>query len=407
VIIGLLTARGIIHSYERSIIMLTGNYSSTVNLWAKSFMLVTGLLSLLVTLPAVSQAATPWYSHGGAHTLALTEDGKVWALGENNFGQLGNGSFGGEAAEPIMVNKLDGVVAVLAGNKHSVALKKDGTVWTWGYNGSGQLGDGTTRHSSVPDRVAGISNVKAIASGSGHIVALKNDGTVWAWGGNQSGQIGNGEYVDSKTPVQVSGLGDVTAIAAGAFNTSALRKDGTLWSWGFNGKGQLGNGGNERSSSPVRVSGLDDVHAIAAGDWHVVALRHDGTVWAWGSNHASQLGSTAASYSFSPVQVAGLHNIADITASVGHTIAIASNNTVWAWGDAGTGQWGNGTSLEGSVSPVQVAGYNGLVTVASVVNPDSVLKHMMEGSSMLADAGTSRSTIANIKRSEVFITASR
>jgi alpha-tubulin suppressor-like RCC1 family protein len=387
--------------------MLTGKFSSITNLWAKSFIAVTGLAVLLVALPAVSQAATPWYSHGKAHTLALTEDGRVWALGENNFGQLGNGTFGGEALEPVMVNKLDGIVAVLAGNKHSVALKKDGTVWTWGYNGSGQLGDGTTRHSSVPDKVAGLSNVKAIASGSGHIVALKNDGTIWAWGGNQSGQLGNGQNVDCKTPTQVSGLRDVTAIAAGAFNTAAVKKDGTLWAWGFNGKGQLGNGGNERSTIPVRVSGIDDVHAVAAGDWHVVALKHDGTVWAWGSNNVSQLGSSKASYSFSPVQVPGLNNVADITASVGHTIAIASNNTVWAWGDAGTGQWGNGMSLEGSVSPVQVAGYNGLVTVAAVVNPDTVLRHNSDGMSLIADAGTSLGTITQIKQSEVFITASR
>lgn len=370
-------------------------------------MLTAGLLVSLLTLPAISLAATPWYSHGRAHTLTLTEDGKVWALGENDHGELGTGTFGGEALEPKMINGLDGIVAVLAGGRHSVALKKDGTVLTWGFNASGQLGDGTTQNSPAPFKVAGVSNVKAIATGSGHVVALKHDGTVWAWGGNHSGQVGNGDYQDCMTPTQVPGLQDVIAIAAGAFNTTALKKDGTLWSWGFNGRGQLGNGAKERSSIPVRVSGLDDVHAIAAGDWHVVALKHDGSVWAWGSNHASQLGSSSTAYSLSPVQVPGINNITDITASVGHTIAIARNDTVWAWGDAGTGMWGNGISMDGSVSPVMVSGYNGPVMIAAVVNPDTVLRDDKDGSSLMADSGANRSKLWDNSWSEVFITASR
>jgi alpha-tubulin suppressor-like RCC1 family protein len=388
--------------------MLTqDNQTSVVRLWGNSRLLVSlSLFSLLAILPAASNAATPWYSHGKNHTLTLTQDGKVWALGGNENGELGNGKFGGESLEPKIIKGLDGVVAVLAGGAHSVALKKDGTVWTWGSNSSGQLGDGTTQSSPVPYKVSGISDVKAIATGSGHVVALKQDGTVWGWGGNHSGQVGNGEFQDSTTPVQVPSLHDVTAIVAGAFNTSALKRDGTLWSWGFNGKGQLGNGGNERSGTPVQVAGLTDVHAIAAGDWHVIALKHDGTVWGWGSNHANQLGQMSAAYSFSPVQVAGIQNITDLTASVGHTIAIAKNDTVWAWGDAGTGQWGNGVSLEGSTTPVQVSSYNGLVTIAAVVNPSTVLRDKADSSSIIADAGISNTT-TRIRSQEVIKTASR
>lgn len=363
------------------------------------------LLIFLLALPAVAPAATPWYSSGKAHTLTLTENGAVWAIGGNDFGQLGNGTLGNEAFEPKMIAGLDGVVAVLAGSNHSVALKKDGTVWTWGFNGSGQLGDDTTRDSPFPYRVAGVSNVKSIATGSSHVVALKYDGSVWAWGGNHSGQVGNGGYEDCLTPVQVAGLEDVTAIVAGEFNTSALKKDGTVWSWGFNGKGQLGNGGTERSSIPVPVAGLAGVHALAAGVWHVVALKQDGTIWAWGSNHASQLGRTNVSFSLSPVQVQGIANITDITASVGHTIAIALNDTVWAWGDSGTGQWGNGISLEGSVYPVQVSGYNGLVTVAAVVNPETVLRDTADGSAQQSVAGAAATLIAQINRQEGSLSA--
>jgi alpha-tubulin suppressor-like RCC1 family protein len=383
------------------------NHSAPITcLWVNNWHLLSlGLVSLLLALPVDSHAATPWYSHGSSHTLTLTEDGKVWALGENDHGELGRGDFGGESLEPKMTTGLDGIIAVLAGGHHSVALKKDGTVWTWGSNSSGQLGDGTTQNSSVPHKVAGISNVKEIAAGNGHTVALKNDGTVWAWGGNHSGQLGNGEYQNTTIPTQVSGLQDVSDITAGQFNTTALRKDGTLWSWGFNGSGQLGNGDNERSSTPVRVAGLDNVRAVAAGASHVAALKQDGTVWAWGSNRASQLGTTSASYSFSPVQVSGVDNITDITASAGHTIAISKNDSVWGWGDAGTGQWGNGISVNGSVSPVQVSGYNGLVSVAAVVDPDTVRRDGLAFSP--AESDTSNSTTSRVKLLEVFTTASR
>jgi alpha-tubulin suppressor-like RCC1 family protein len=402
--------RGVNYSYERIITMFAESHiTSFTRLWKNSRLVIfSGLLSLSIALPPVTYAATPWYSHGRSHTLTLTQDGKVWSLGGNKFGEMGIGVFGGENLEPRLIEELEGVSAALAGGSHSVALKNDGTVWVWGFNGSGQLGDGTTKSSPLPMKVSGLSDVKAIATGSSHIVALKHDGTVWAWGGNRSGQLGNGEYQDCMTPVQVAGLKDVTAIAAGAFNTAALKKDGTVWSWGFNAKGQLGNGGKERSNVPVQVSGLSDVHAIAAGDWHVAALRRDGTVWGWGSNHASQLGTILVSSSRIPVRIPGVDNIVDITASLGHTIAIAKNHNVWAWGDAGTGQWGNGSSLDGSVTPVRVTGYNGYITVAAVVNPSTIRRDDPDDSLLQALLqAESDSENDRITKPEVFLTASR
>lgn len=356
------------------------------------------LITFLVTLPLAAWAATPWYSQGETHILTLTPHGKVWVMGGNEYGQLGNGAFEGEALEPTIITALDGIIATSTGGNHSVALKKDGTVWTWGLNRTGQLGNGTTQDSAVPRKVSGLTDITAIAAGGAHVVALKKDGTVWVWGGNKSGQLGTGQQQDCLTPTRLPGMNNVTAIAAGAYNTSILKNDGTVWSWGFNGSGQLGIGNGKSSRTPLQVSGLDNVTAISAGNWHVVALKRDGTVWAWGNNDASQLGGRTLSYSFSPVQVEGLSEVADITASLGHTFAITRENTVLSWGNA----WGEGTAHNGSSSPVQVAGYDCLVTVAAVVNPDTinvVQRINPESSSLLADSGVRAGTTAPYENS--------
>jgi alpha-tubulin suppressor-like RCC1 family protein len=346
------------------------------------------LVTCFLTIPLATWAATPWYSQGESHILTLTTEGKVWVMGGNEFGQLGNGSFEGEALEPTKIAGLDAIIATSTGGNHSVALKKDGSVWTWGLNRTGQLGNGTTQNSAVPNKVPGLGDVTAIATGGAHVVALKKDGTVWVWGGNKSGQLGTGQQQDCLTPTRLQGLQNVIAIAAGAYNTSVLKSDGTVWSWGFNGSGQLGIGSNKRSNTPLQISGLGNVTAITAGNLHVVALKRDGTVWAWGNNDFGQLGGTKFSYSSSPVQVEGIGEIADITASRGHTIAISKNNTVLAWGDADTRQWGNGASMNGSINPVQVSGYNGPITVASVVNPDSMLRDNKDGTHTIAEVNS-------------------
>jgi alpha-tubulin suppressor-like RCC1 family protein len=360
----------------------------------KTHLFTSLLVSFLLLLPLAAWAATPWYSQGETHILTLTPDGKVWVMGGNEFGQLGNGAFEGEALEPTVINGLNAIIATSTGGNHSVALKKDGTVWTWGLNRTGQLGNGTTEDSAVPLKVPGLSDITAIAAGGAHVVALKGDGTVWVWGGNRSGQLGNGQHQDILTPYQLQGIRNVTAIAAGAYNTSVLKSDGTVWSWGFNGSGQLGTGSNKSSRTPVQVGGLGDIAAITAGNWHVVALKRDGTVWAWGNNDAGQLGNNKLAYSFSPQQVEGLSEVSVITASIGHTIAITRDNTVLSWGNA----WSDGASHSGSHEPVLVSGYNGPVTVAAVVNTDTVIAQRAEpeSSTLLADASESNGPASQI-----------
>ncbi|MGJ7045422.1 S-layer homology domain-containing protein [Thermoanaerobacterium thermosulfurigenes] len=305
-------------------------------------------------------AAGYWY------TVALKNDGTVWTWGANDCGQLGNGTTDKDPhSTPVQVKGLSGIVAIVAGDGHTVALKNDGTVWTWGWNFCGQLGNGTTADSSTPVQVKGLSGVKAIAAGYWYTVALKNDGTVWAWGANDCGELGNGTTADSSTPVQVKGISDVKAIATGDTYTVALKNDGTVWAWGDNYRGQLGNGTADKDphSTPVQVKGISDVKAIAAGSLHTVALKNDGTVWAWGYNYGNY-GTTTKS--FTPVQIKEISGVITISSGGGYTVALKNDGTVWAWGDNYRGQLGNGTADKDPHStPVQVKGISDVKAIAA------------------------------------------
>jgi len=215
-------------------------------------------------------------SAGYAHGLALLSSGAVMAWGENEAGQLGDGTHTGPvacaylrglhweneeskpcSATPVAVSGLSTVTAIAAGARHSLALLSNGTVMAWGANGNGQLGDASIKNSDVPVAVSGLSGVTAIAAGGGHSLALLSNGTVMAWGANEWGQLGDGSTKDRHVPVAVHALSAVTAISAGGAESLAVLSDGTARSWGGNGYGLLGNGSTESEFSdvPVTVSG--------------------------------------------------------------------------------------------------------------------------------------------------------
>ena len=302
---------------------------------------------------------------GGAHhSLFLKNDGTVWASGANGSGQLGNGT-NANSLVPVKVSSLIGITTIAAGGSNSLALKNDGTVWAWGNDGVGQLGNGgTNTNSNVPVQVSGLTGITAIAVGGHfHSLALKNDGTVWAWGRNQYGQLGNGTTTNSNVPIQVSSLTSITAIAAGYDHSLALKNDGTVQAWGNGEEGQLGNGTNTSSNVPVQVSSLTSITAIAGEEQDSLALKNDGTAWDWGYGHDGQLGNGANINSNVPVQVSSLTSITAIAGGAFHSLALKNDSTVQAWGDNTMGELGDGTTTSSNV-PVSVSSLTSITAVA-------------------------------------------
>jgi alpha-tubulin suppressor-like RCC1 family protein len=223
-------------------------------------------------------------------STAAASSGSVGAWGYNASGQLGNGTTTISRA-PTAAGSLAEATAIAAGGEHSLALLSNGTVMAWGNNRQGQLGNGTTTSSKVPVAVSGLTGVTAIAAGKEHSLALLSNGTVMAWGNNEEAQLGSGvKATKSTVPVLVKGLSGVTAIAAGGAFSLARLNAGTLMAWGAGDEGQLGNGKKLKSATPVTVKGLSEVLSMAAGREHALALLADGTVMSWGCNISLQLG---------------------------------------------------------------------------------------------------------------------
>mgnify|MGYP001244532075 FL=1 len=243
----------------------------------------------------------------GYHSLALTQDGMVWAWGRNGEGQLGTETE--QPLRPVLVEGLTEVEAVAAGGYFSLALRRDGTVWSWGSNTQGELGGGGSEYwRTSPEPIAGLSRIKAIAAGGSHALALDEDGYVWAWGHGRWGQLGLGGIASAKTPQRLP-LAGIQAIAGGGYHSLALAEDGTVWSWGLNNYGQLGDGTKEQRNSPVKIEGLDKVSAIAAGGFHSLALREDSIVWGWGTNSGGELGDKTTTSRLVPSMTAAVMDI--------------------------------------------------------------------------------------------------
>ncbi|MCV4234646.1 S-layer homology domain-containing protein [Virgibacillus sp. LDC1] len=302
-----------------------------------------------------ANAVAPKLVAGYYHTVSLVSSGEVYSWGYGDRGQLGDGTWNTRTT-PVMAKNLNHVIDIHSGVRSSMALRQDGTVWTWGANENGQLGIGTITNVNAPVQVSGLSGIKAISGGLGyHGMALSENGTVWTWGKNDNGELGNGTTTQQNAPVTVTGLSDVKAIAAGGYYSLALKSDGTVWAWGVNGSGELGDGTTTDRYVPVQVDGLTDVIAIAAGGSHSLAVKQDGTVWAWGSNTYGTLGDGTRTHRTRPVQVRNLQHIVAVAGGGYHSLAVDRAGNVWSWGDNSRKQLGLSSNVS-SLIPVPIPG---------------------------------------------------
>ena len=336
---------------------------------------ITLLLGAVLSLGALgvpSAEAAPWTAvsaaNSGLTTSAVTSTGGAECWGNNSNGRLGNGT-NTNSSVPVPVNGLSsGVSAISTGNDHACALTSTGGVECWGYNGYGQLGNGTTTDSSIPVAVKGLSSgVTAVSAGGDDTSAITSTGDVDCWGDNVYGELGNGDTENSFSPLPVRGLSSgVRAISASYDATSALTNTGGVECWGDNSNGQLGNGTNTNSSLPVPVSGLSSgVSAISAGYDDTSALTSTGGIECWGENTYGQLGNGTTTDSSIPVAVNGLSSgISAVSAGGTYTCALTSTGGVECWGDNTYGQLGNGTTTD-SLIPVAVSGLSSGVSAIS------------------------------------------
>lgn len=330
---------------------------------------------------------------GAAHGCAIDRDGRVWCWGDNERGQLGDGTTTATPT-PRRIDALTDVVALATGAVHSCAVLGDGSAWCWGGNDDGQLGDGSFTDRASPTRVAGLAEVVALAVGERHTCALRGDGSVACWGRNRSGELGDGSGVDGRAIAgAIPGLDGVVALSASGHgsHSCARRGDGSVWCWGQNAHGQI-DSARGTHALPVEVPALADATALAiggdhtcalragevlcqgrnkhgqlggssdddpvvavelplaatavsAGAWHSCALLTDGGVSCWGRNHHGQLGDGTTSERRTPVAVGGLGAATAVAAGETHSCALAAES-LWCWGGNDLGQLAGGADAD-------------------------------------------------------------
>ena len=313
--------------------------------------------------------AVNWeFARGGYyHNSGIKTDGTYWSWGANSFGQLGDNTIVHRSSPVQTVSFGSTWMKSSSAGSHVAAIKTDGTLWLWGNNDSGQLGDNTITHRSSPvQTITYGNNWLQVSCGYNHTIATKTDGTLWTWGKNSYGQLGDNTTTSKSSPIQTITRGtNWFSISTSFYSNFAIKTDGTLWCWGLNGSpapGILGDNSTINRSSPIQtVTGGTNWKNVGSFAYHVAAIKTDCTLWTWGRNSLGQLGDNSTTHRSSPVQtISGGNNWKTATGSGqapsgsndGHTVAIKTDGSLWVWGCNAQGQLGDNTTTNRS-SPVQ------------------------------------------------------
>ena len=301
-------------------------------------------------------------SVGSSHSIVIKEDGSLWAWGSNLFGELGDNTTT-DRRTPVRIGTDNNWTSVSAAANYTIAIRTDGSLWAWGYNGFGHLGDNTTTNRHAPVRIGSENNWTSVSAGGNRTFAIRADGSLWAWGSNWSGELGDGTTTERHAPVRIGSDNNWDSVSAGPHHTIAIRTDGSLWAWGWNGNGRLGDGTTTNRHTPVQIGTDNNWESVSAGVNHTVAIRTDGSLWAWGHNSGGQLGDGTTTDRHTPVQIGTDNNWVSISADF-HNLAIRTDGSLWAWGHNQDGQLGDGTTTDRQ-TPVRIGTENNWASIST------------------------------------------
>ena len=333
---------------------------------------------------------------GGFHILALDNDNNLWAWGDNEYGQLGDGTTTNKTS-PTKIETGITFVQLSAGHAHSAGIDNEGKLWTWGYNTNGQLGDGTKTQRTKPTKIMGDKTFKkviasdystlaidmndeiwywgnyyggvnssvyipqkldfkieySLISGNSHYLFLDKQNKLWSWGANHAGQIGDGTTITRTNPVQIKPETKFTQVSAGHRFSLAIDEEGNLWSWGYNDDGQLGNGTKSYKKVPEQIKQGTKFTQVSAGNNHSLAVDYEGNLWSWGYNRYGQLGDGTTTEKLNPIKIMEDVKFKKIYTTTYSSLAIDINGNIWSWGSNGNGELGDGTTTN-RLTPVQI-----------------------------------------------------
>lgn len=340
------------------------------------------------------------------HTFAIKTDGSLWGWGANFAGQFGNGTTGQTIPVPTMVGTSTDWKSLSTGSSSTYAIKNDGSLWGWGNYTFKVVQNGTSQtftqvNSTTPLRIDTDTNWKQIFAGSNTNYGIKTDGSLWAWGYNFSGQLGDSTTTTKENPVRIGISNDWKVVVAGNSHALAQKTDGTLWAWGNNSQGQLGNGTNTTVFYPVKISNESDWRIISARGNQSAAIKNDGSLWTWGNNFNGQLGQNSVTNLNVPTRVGAETTWKDVSVGSANIFALKTDGSLWGAGNNASGQLGNNEGfytsaqknkvINANLSAPKVAGAQTFcqsATVSNLVATGSQIKWYAAATGGAALAGT-------------------
>lgn len=318
------------------------------------------LLAVILLCSQLYSQCWQTISAGSSHTATIASNGTIWAWGSNYYGEIGDGTNSNKNV-PTASGSTSGWQSIVAGGMVTFAIKTDGTLWAAGMNTAGQLGDGTMVNRNILTRIGTDTNWKTISTHKStdftHTLAIKNNGTLWAWGENAEGQLGNGTYTNIMLPTMIGSDNNWQSVSTGYKCTAAIKTNGTLWTWGYNSYGILGDGSTASNrNTPVQIGNDTDWRMVSLGSSFMLAIKNNGTLWASGYNVVGQLGDGTYTNRNTILQIGTDTNWVSVSAGGSHSLALKGDGTLWAWGNKIYGQLGMGAPGEHAniITPTQV-----------------------------------------------------